>query len=82
MEEDFGGKKVDFVIIGKKGNDILFKIEMVVDNNNGIFDDFFFENVFIIVELLMVQYVEGNYDKIVLLYNKFKNVVIQIVMNE
>ncbi len=82
MEEDFGGKKVDFVTIGKKGNDILSKTETVVDNNNGIFDDLSFENVSTIAESLMAQYAEGNYDKIVLLYNKFKNAATQIVMNE
>ncbi|KAA3623982.1 MAG: ATP synthase F1 subunit gamma [Flavobacterium sp.] len=82
MEEDFGGKKVDFVTIGKKGNDILSKTETVVENNNAIFDDLSFENVSTIAQSLMDQYAEGNYDKIILLYNKFKNAATQIVMNE
>jgi F-type H+-transporting ATPase subunit gamma len=82
MEEDFAGKKVDFVTIGKKGNDILSKTETIVENNTAIFDELNFENVSAIAESLMDQYAEGNYDKIVLLYNKFKNAATQIVMNE
>jgi F-type H+-transporting ATPase subunit gamma len=80
--EDFAGKQVEFVTIGKKGNDILRKTETVLKNNNEIFDDLTFDNVAEIAEYLMKQYADANYDKIVLLYNKFKNAATQIVMNE
>ncbi|MBT8262807.1 MAG: ATP synthase F1 subunit gamma [Bacteroidia bacterium] len=81
-EEDFAGKQVDFVTIGKKGNDIISKSETVIENNNAIFDDLTFDNVAAIAEFLMDQYAEAKYDKIVLIYNKFKNAATQIVMNE
>jgi F-type H+-transporting ATPase subunit gamma len=81
-EADYPGKQVDYVTIGKKGNDMLRKSSKVIMNNNGIFDDLHFDAVAEIAEFLMKQYAEGHYDKIVLVYNKFKNAATQIVMNE
>ncbi len=81
-DEDYSGKQVDYMTIGKKGNDIIKKTETVIENNNEIFEDLTFENVSGIAEFLMNQFAEGNYDKIVLLYNKFKNAATQIIMNE
>lgn len=78
----FTGKKVDFITLGKKGNDIIKKTETVVENNNAIFDELTFENVSLIAEKLMQLYTEGKYDKIVLVYNQFKNAATQIVMRE
>ena len=82
LSEDFAGKQVDFVTIGKKGNDILRKSGKVLQNNNAIFDDLTFENVSEIADFLMEQYAKGNYDKVVLIYNKFKNAATQLIINE
>ncbi len=79
---NYAGKQVDYVTIGKKGNDILKKTETVISNNNEIFDDLSFDNVSEIAEMLMQKFADGQYDKIVLVYNKFKNAATQIVMNE
>jgi len=80
--ETYAGKQVDFFTLGKKGNDILSKTETIVENNNQIFDELTFENTSGIAQQLMGLFVEGNYDKIVLSYNKFKNAATQIVMHE
>ena len=80
--ETYADKKVDFFTIGKKGNDILKKTGKVVENNNAIFDDLTFDNASEIAEDLMELFAEGTYDKIVLVYNNFKNAATQIVMNE
>ena len=82
VEETYAGKNVHFVTIGKKGNDILSKTETVIDNNNAIFDNLTFEPTSEIAEKLMNLFAEGTYDKIVLVYNKFKNAATQIVMHE
>lgn len=82
LSEVYPGKKVDFLTIGKKGNDILKKSGKVVANNNAIFDDLSFENATGISEKLMDYYAQGTYDKIVLVYNNFKNAATQIVMHE
>ncbi|WP_127023176.1 ATP synthase F1 subunit gamma [Flagellimonas beolgyonensis] len=82
VADTYAGKQVDFVTIGKKGNDILRKKNTIVSNHNGIFDDLTFDNVAEIAEYLMEQFTSGNYDKIDLVYNKFKNAATQIVMTE
>jgi F-type H+-transporting ATPase subunit gamma len=80
--EEYADLEVGIVTIGKKGNDILGKSHNVIENNNEIFDDLTFENAAKIAEFLMSKFVEGEYDKIELVYNKFKNAATQIVMTE
>jgi len=82
VSETYANQQVDFVTIGKKGNDLISKSENVVYNNNEIFDDLTFEASAEIAEKLMDLFADGSYDKIVLVYNKFKNAATQIVMNE
>lgn len=78
----YAGKQVDFVAIGKKGNDILRKKNTIVANHSSIYDNLTFDNVAEIAEFLMDQFTKGNYDKIELVYNKFKNAATQLVMTE
>ena len=82
LSEVYKGKNVQFVTFGKKGNDILKKTGNVVENNNAIFDDLSFENASELAQKLMGFYAEGKFDKIVLVYNNFKNAATQIVMHE
>jgi F-type H+-transporting ATPase subunit gamma len=78
----YAGKQVDFMTLGKKGNDILKKTGNVIENNNGIFDDLSFDTTAEIAEKLMLLFSEGKYDKIILVYNNFKNAATQVVMTE
>jgi len=80
--ESFAGKQIDFVAIGKKSNDILSKNSTVVSNHSDVFNHLTFENVAIIAEELMELFKDGSYDRIELVYNKFKNAATQIVMVE
>ncbi|MFD0964563.1 ATP synthase F1 subunit gamma [Pseudofulvibacter geojedonensis] len=82
IENVYAGKQVDFVTIGKKANDILSKNSAVIANKSEVFDDLTFDNVAEIAELLMDKFVDGSYDKIELVYNKFKNAATQIIMTE
>jgi len=68
--------------LGKKGNDAFKKSGRVVFNDNTIFDDLNFEANEALAEQLMDKFKAGEYDKIILIYNKFKNAATQIVMNE
>ena len=74
--ETYTGKQVDYIALGKKANDFLSKKSTVVSNHSPVFDDLTFENVSIIAEELMELFVEGKYDKIDIVYNKFKNAAI------
>jgi F-type H+-transporting ATPase subunit gamma len=80
--EYYAGKQVDIFAIGKKGNDILSKTLKVVDNQSTIFDHLSFDNVAVIAETLTQKFVSGEYDKIELIYNQFKNAATQIVQTE
>ena len=81
-ETTYSGKDVSFMTIGKKGNDILSKTEHIVDFNSAIFDDLTFDNGAEIAQQLMDIFTQGDFDQIVLVYNKFKNAATQIVMHE
>ena len=78
IQDKYPNKKVDLFTIGKKGNDILSKNYTVIDNRNHIFDDLTFNNVAKVAEKLMDIYVDGSYDKIEVIYNRFKNAATQI----
>src|SRR5690606_3438171 len=54
----------------------------VSENNNAIFDDLTFDNVAVIGENLMQSFAQGRYDKIILVYNQFKNAATQVVATE
>jgi len=78
IEENYNNCTVDLLTIGKKGHGILSKKHNVIENNNAIFDDLTFDNVAVIAEKLMNLFVDGSYDKIEIVYNRFKNAATQI----
>ncbi|MBW8242676.1 ATP synthase F1 subunit gamma [Muricauda oceani] len=82
VSSKYPGKQVDFYTIGKKGNDILRKRHTILGDQSMVYDDLTFDNVAEIAELLMRLFTKGDYDKIELVYNKFKNAATQIVMTE
>ncbi|MFL9837751.1 ATP synthase F1 subunit gamma [Flavobacterium sp. ST-75] len=78
----YAGKTVDVLTIGKKGNDALQKSCNIIANQSSLFDDLTFENVAEVAQTLMDKFAAGEYDKIELVYNHFKNAATQIVMAE
>lgn len=80
--ETFQGKQVEYMAIGKKANDILGKKGKIAANHSDVYDQLTFENVASIAEELMESFKNGSYDRIELVYNKFKNAATQIVMSE
>ncbi|MDA9584647.1 ATP synthase F1 subunit gamma [Flavobacteriaceae bacterium] len=69
---------VDLLTIGKKGNDILSKSYPVIDSRNDVFDNLTFDYVAEVAEKIMKLYSDGTYDKIEIIYNRFKNAATQI----
>ena len=80
--EFYADVQVDVFAIGKKGNDILCKTLPVVANQSSVFDDLTFDNVAAIAQTLTDKFAAGEYDKIELVYNQFKNAATQIVQTE
>ena len=82
INDIYATKKVSVLAIGKKANDAFAKQNRVVANKSEIFDDLTFENVAEIAEMLMEKFVTGEFDKIEIVYNHFRNAATQIIMTE
>ncbi|MFD0990582.1 ATP synthase F1 subunit gamma [Mariniflexile jejuense] len=78
----YANQEVSYLAIGKKGNDAFKKSGKVIANYNTIYDDLTFDNVAEIAQMLMGKFVAGEFDKIEIVYNKFKNAATQEVMVE
>ena len=80
--ETYANKNVSYLAIGKKANDAFKKSKKVIANKSEVFDDLTFDNVAEIAQMLMDKFVDGEYDKIEIVYNRFKNAATQIVTRE
>ena len=78
----YADKNVSVLAIGKKSNDAFSKKDLVIANKSEVYDDLTFDNVAEIADMLMTKFVDGDFDKIEIVYNKFKNAATQIVMTE
>lgn len=82
MEEN-PGVKYDIYGIGKKGYEMGVRRGFgSAGESNAIYDDLTFDNVSEIAEMLMKQFRDGNYDRVALVYNQFKNAAVQYVQRE
>jgi F-type H+-transporting ATPase subunit gamma len=82
ISEKFQGATVDIFAIGKKGEDVLKKTHTIFGHHNAIFDNLTFENVSDIADDLIQKFTSGDYDRIEVVYNQFKNAATQIVKTE
>jgi len=74
---------VSIVAIGKKAQDFYEKRNYnVIGNNNEVYADLSFENVTKITEAIMAGFVEGKYDRVEVVYNRFKNAAVQVLTSE
>ena len=76
-------RQVDFIAIGKRGNDFLRKKGYsVLFDGSEIFDDLTFERVAAVAKMAMDLFTEGEYDHVDIVYNAFKNAGTQILTEE
>ncbi|WP_372639617.1 ATP synthase F1 subunit gamma [Ancylomarina sp.] len=68
--------------IGKQGFKDISKVHQVIGHHNELFDDMNFESTSAIASSIMEEYVAGKYDRVELVYNRFKNAGVQILTNE
>ncbi len=80
--ENYKNQEVAILTIGKKGNDILSKDNEIFMNESAIFDHLSFENVSVLTQKIMDSFAAGKFDKIDLVYNRFKNAATQIQTHE
>ena len=81
-KEDYAGKTIEIMGIGKKGADILSKTLPIKSRHDAIYDNLSFSNVAEVALLAMDAFAEGHYDKVLLVYNQFKNAATQVVTTE
>ena len=76
--------KVDILSFGRKSSEFFSKNKAseVLKCDDTIWDKLTFENVNIIAEEIMDLFVSGKYDKVEIIYNKFKNSATQIISDE
>ncbi|MCD6179344.1 MAG: ATP synthase F1 subunit gamma [Bacteroidales bacterium] len=74
---------VDIMTIGKKATDHFSKKDFkYIGNNDELFNMLSFDNVFPLAEDLMQDYASKKYDRIILIYNHFKNAATQVITTE
>ena len=74
---------VEFFTIGKKGFDFLRKQKLkIAGESNNLLNDLNFEKCAVIAEKVMNSFVKGDFDKVEIIYNHFKNAAVQILTNE
>jgi len=75
--------KVSIVAIGKKSQEYYQRRKYnVIGNNNDLYLDLNFENTSKITESIMDGFLKGDYDRVELVYNQFKNAAMQILVAE
>ena len=74
---------VHIVAIGKKVHDYYEKRKYnVIGNNHELYSELTFKNASKITEAVMEGFANGDYDRVDLVYNQFKNAAVQILTTE
>jgi F-type H+-transporting ATPase subunit gamma len=69
--------------IGKKGYDYFRKQQVkLLPEQNNLLNILSFENVSVVAEAIMGSFVSGEYDRVELVYNQFRNAAVQNLTNE
>ena len=81
--DQFRNGNLKLMTIGKKGFDYFRKqnVNMLPEQNNLLYD-LSFDNVARVAEQVMSSFISGEYDRVELIYNQFKNAVVQNLTNE
>ncbi len=83
LANDFAGYDVDLITIGKKATEFFKKPSYkLVESHDELWDKLTWENVRDFTESILEKYKEGDYDRIELVYNQFKNAASQILTVE
>jgi F-type H+-transporting ATPase subunit gamma len=81
--EQLRAGNVSIVAIGKKAQEYYTRRKFdVIGNNNDVYLDLNFLNVSKITESVMEGFLKGQYDRVELVYNQFRNAAVQILTTE
>ena len=83
IEESYPKAKTSIISIGKKSSEHFMKNGYeVISTHDDLYNEISFSAVSKIAEEIMTVFVNGEYDKVYLVYNQFKNAATQNVMQE
>lgn len=88
IRNEYAGKKVSVLGIGKKAHDAFrrteynVQVEGISENVSEIFDGLNFEKAAPIAEALMNAFTSGKFDRIEIIYNQFRNAAVQVTQAE
>ena len=81
--EQYRKGNVHIVAIGKKAQDFYEKRNYkVIGNNNELYNALTFQNASKVTEAIMKGFENGDYDRVELVYNRFRNAAVQILTTE
>ena len=81
--EQLKNGNVSIISIGKKTQDFYEKRKYnVIGNNNEVYTALTFENVTKITDLIMAGFIKGDFDKVEVVYNRFRNAAVQFITTE
>lgn len=88
IKNDYAANNVSVMSIGKKANDAFKRTDYNIHGTdlphglNEVFDNLNYATIAPIAEKIMESFVNKQFDKVVLIYNQFKNAAIQVVQDE
>lgn len=87
IAEDYAGKEVSVLCLGKKIKDVYkrtpnFYANGKLENMEDVYADLRFELVAQVAEEIMAQFLNKSFDKVVLVYNRFVNAATQSIETE
>ncbi len=88
IKNDYANCNVTIVPVGKKAHDAFKRTDYIISgqdiphHNNELYDKLTFANVSVVAEKIMTAFASKEFDKVVLVYNQFKNAAVQIATTE
>ena len=84
LANELKGKNVEILPIGKKVSDTFKNSGLIqapehLSNPGFLYDNLSFDNTSIYAQFAMDSFIEGKYDKVIVVYNEFKNAAVQFV---
>lgn len=88
IKNDYAGSNITIIPIGKKVQDAYRRTSYFISgqdlphHTSELFDKLTFENVAPVAEKIMTSFLNKQFDKVILVYNQFRNAAVQIPTEE
>jgi len=83
FEKQKANNSLDLIIIGKKAHDHFRKRDYnIIKSRSDLYDNLTYENVSELSDEIMKKFLDGEYDRVELIYNQFINAAVQKLTEE